>query len=763
MKTTESTQIRANTLRALLPSGGHVLALAVLLGTLVVVVVAWRYARDREVRAAEVEFITSTGEVSGLIRERLANYELVTRGGASLFASLARPTPRHWRSYVDGMNIRNRFPGMVGLGFAAHVPGGRLDDLQLQWRESGYGLLQVYPRGHREIYGPILYLEPKTPENLAAIGYDMYSEPVRRAAMQAARDTGEARLSGTVHLLQDGAQKSTGLLLYLPVYRSGDRPQTVAARRQSAQGWVYVPLRMKTFVQQSLGTANREARFRIFDLSQGAEELLYTTVIAQGGQTPAFRHSQVVQWYGRRWRMEFDSPPIEAAVPGLARLDNTLALGLFVALLMYAIAWVLAHTEARAQRIAERMTEDFGRSEQRFRSAMQYSAIGKALLDSEGRITLANPALGDIVGRDPASLLGVRFDSLFEDEQSLALGGMGGSGTDSSGTGDHGDREADGDGVHRSTRRLHREGGIPRHAHLTYAPVLGNVGEDIHGLVQVEDVTERLRAEARVHALNRTLEARVTLRTRELSAANQELEAFAYNVSHDLRAPLRSIDGFSRILTERYGASLDDSGRDYLGRVCKAAGRMGELIDAMLTMSRLTRSELKLERVDLSRIASELLEELQLDEAGRRVEGRITPGLEVVGDAVLLRNLLSNLLANAWKFTRGRDNARIEFGVESVIESSANLKGEPSEPSEPSVNRRGEFYVRDNGAGFDQQYVDKLFRPFQRLHSQAEFAGHGIGLASVKRIVERHGGSIRAVGVEGEGATFYFSLPGGAD
>ncbi|MHB8912079.1 MAG: CHASE domain-containing sensor histidine kinase [Lysobacter sp.] len=732
MKPTESTASRAHTLRAMMPNGGHVLALAVLLGTLAVVLVAWQYARAREVRVAEAEFIARTSEVSVLLRERLANYELVAGGGASLFTSIVRPTPRHWQSYVDGMNLRTRFPGIVGLGFAGYVPGGRLDDLQLEWLESGYGRLEVKPYGHREFYGPILYLEPKTPANLAAIGYDMYSEPVRHAAMQAARDTGEARLSGTVHLVQDGAQKSTGLLLYLPVYRSGDHPRTVAARRQSMQGWVYVPFRMKTFVQQALGTANRDARFRIFDVSEGAEELLFTTVIAQGEQTPAFRHTQVVERYGRHWRMEFDSPPIEVAVPGLTRLDNTLALGLFVALLMYAIAWMLARTEARAQRIAERMTEDFSRSEQRFRSAMQYSAIGKALLDSEGRITLANPALGDIVGRDAASLVGVRFDSLFEDEQPATTGGQN-------------DRGTDGDGVYRSTRRLHREGGIPRHAQLTYAPVRGNVGEDIHGLVQVEDVTERLRAEARVHALNRTLEARVALRTRELSAANQELEAFAYNVSHDLRAPLRSIDGFSRILTERYGAALDDSGRDYLARVRKAAGRMGELIDAMLTMSRLTRSELKLERVHLSRIANELLEELQLGEEGRRVEYRITPGLEVVGDAVLLRNLLGNLLANAWKFTRGRDDARIEFGVES------------------GIDHEDEFYVRDNGAGFAQKYVDKLFRPFQRLHAQADFAGHGIGLASVKRIVERHGGSIRAVGVEGEGATFYFTLPGGAD
>lgn len=736
MEAPNTTPLSPNNLRAMMPTGGHVLALAVLLGALVLVLAAWHYARVRELRAAEIEFIARTGEVGDLLRQRLVNYELVARGGAALFASVARPTPRQWQGYVDGMNIRRRFPAMVGLGFAGYVPGGRLDDLQLEWRESGYGLLEVQPHGHREFYGPILYLEPKTPENLSAIGYDMFSEPVRHEAMQAARDTGDAHLSGGVHLVQDGAKKSSGLLLYLPVYRSGDQPRSRAARRTSLQGWVYVPFRMKVFVRAALGNAHRDARFRIFDITGGAEELLFTTVIAAVEQTPAFRHSRIVEQYGRQWRLEFDAPPIDVAVPGLGRLDNTLALGLFAALLMYGIAWMLARTEARAQKIAERMTEDFSRSEQRFRSAMQYSAIGKALLDSEGRIRLTNPALEAIVGRTAESMRGERFDSLFEDEQPMGAGDQPTGGTD-------------GDGVYRSTRRLHREGGIPRHAQLTYAPVRGNVGEDIHGLVQVEDVTERLRAETRVHALNRTLEARVALRTRELSQANQELEAFAYNVSHDLRAPLRSIDGFSRILIERYGTSLDDGGRDYLDRVRNAAGRMGELIDAMLTMSRLTRSDLKLERVDLSRIAGELLEELQLGEEGRRVERRITPGLEVVGDAVLLRNLLSNLLANAWKFTRGRDDACIEFGIKFGIEFG--------------INQDDEFFVRDNGAGFAQKYVDKLFRPFQRLHSQAEFAGNGIGLASVKRIVERHGGSIRAVGVEGEGATFYFSLPGGGD
>ncbi len=715
------------------PRRGYLLALAVLLGSLFIVVAMWRAAYEREMSAAQVRFVSRTEEISNLLRERMINHELVTRGGAALFATVARPSPRQWQAYVDGMDIGARFPAMVGLGFAGHVSHSRLAQLQTEWRDSGYGMLEIVPRGRRNEYGPILYLEPKTPENLAARGFDMFSEPARQAAMRAALETGRPRLTGPVHLLQDGHMQTTGLLLYMPVYRSGDMPATAAARRQSMQGWVYIPLRMHRFVEDALDSSYQSQRFRIYDITAGVETLLYTTVPERNGEQPAFRHSADLDHYGRRWRIEYESAPLHLAAPRLSNLQNTLAVGIFASLLMYAIAGILARTEARARKIAARMTEDYRRSELRFRGAMHYSAIGKALLDSDGRIVEANPALGRIVGRAPAELAGERFGSLFEGEE----------GNDPVYEG-AGDGQADGNEAHRAMRRMHREGGLPRHAQLTYSRVPGNVGQDITGLVQVEDVTERIRAEARVHALNRTLEARVAMRTRELSLANQELESFAYSVSHDLRAPLRSIDGFSRILLERYGDRIDEAGQDYLTRVRKAAGRMGELIDALLKMSRVTRGELREERVDLSRMAVEVVEELRTDDPVHRPEVNIEPGLEVDGDTALLRNLLSNLLGNAWKFSVGRVDARIVFGAERTDAGET------------------EYYVADNGAGFPQDYVGKLFRPFQRLHAQDQFAGHGIGLASVRRIVERHGGSIRAEGREGEGATFRFTLPGAA-
>lgn len=703
----------------LLPRGGYLLALMVLLGALVLVLVAWHYAREREMRAAEVRFGTRSAEIVDRLYQRLVYYELVARGGTALFASMARPTPQQWADYVQSMNLQPRFPAARGLGFIGYVSSNSLDDLQIEWRESGYGQLNIRPHGLRPRYAPILYLEPRTPENVAAIGLDLLSDPGSGEALQAALESGAAQLNGP----SPGAVPED-LMLYIPVFQGGEHPRTASMRERSLQGWVYLPFNIERYVTLAVGKEYDNLGLRIYDMSAG-DQLLFASRHQEGRS--AFHHKATLEVYGRKWRMEFDSPPESIAAPPLRGLENMLALGLIASLLLYGMVFTLARTEDRAKVIAMHLTENYRRSEQRFRSSMEHSAIGKALLDSEGRIVEANPALGRIVGRTLESLVGQPFESLFEDEEQSLL--------------PRDDGKTDARGVRRATRLLRREGELPRQAQLTYAPVPGNVGEDVTGLVQVEDVTERVRAQAHVQALNRTLEARVAARTRELSQANQELESFAYSVSHDLRAPLRSIDGFSRVLLERYGEQLDEGGRDYLRRVRKAATRMGDLIEAILQISRLGRAELRREPLDLSRMAAEVIEELAAGEPGREVAVRIVPGLMATGDAALLRNLLGNLLGNAWKFTRGREHAVIEFGAVD------HPDGEP------------EFYVRDNGAGFAQAYVDKLFRPFQRLHSQEEFSGHGIGLASVRRIIERHGGRIRAEGREGNGAVFYFTLP----
>jgi len=251
----------------------------------------------------------------------------------------------------------------------------------------------------------------------------------------------------------------------------------------------------------------------------------------------------------------------------------------------------------------------------------------------------------------------------------------------------------------------------------------------------IRDVTERKRAQEAIQRLNQEMR----LHSVELEAANKELEAFSYSVSHDLRAPLRSIDGFSQALIEDYGGKLDDQGRDYLRRVRAAAQRMAQLIDEMLGLSRVTRSEMRHEPVDLSMMARAVAEELRKTDPQRCVEFSIADGLAAQGDPQLLRILLDNLMGNAWKFTSRKSPAKIEVGA--------------AQPNGEKV-----YFVRDNGAGFDMNYAGKLFSPFQRLHRQKEFPGTGIGLATVQRIIHRHGGRVWAEAERGEGATFYFTL-----
>jgi signal transduction histidine kinase len=234
--------------------------------------------------------------------------------------------------------------------------------------------------------------------------------------------------------------------------------------------------------------------------------------------------------------------------------------------------------------------------------------------------------------------------------------------------------------------------------------------------------------------------ARLESRTEELQTLNREMEAFNYSVSHDLRAPLRGIDGFSQALQEDYADKLDDAGRDYLQRVRQAAQRMGHLIDDLLRLSRISRQQLNFNPVDLSAMAEAIVYELQQREPQHRPQITVTPGLSTRGDRDLLRIALENLLGNAWKFTGQTSKAHIEVGQE-------------------YQDKERVFFVRDNGAGFDLAHADKLFTPFQRLHTTSEFPGTGIGISLVQRIIHRHGGRIWATGAPQQGATFYFTLP----
>jgi light-regulated signal transduction histidine kinase (bacteriophytochrome) len=258
-------------------------------------------------------------------------------------------------------------------------------------------------------------------------------------------------------------------------------------------------------------------------------------------------------------------------------------------------------------------------------------------------------------------------------------------------------------------------------------------------LVLAASCAERKSVEEEFRRLSSELERRVQQRTSQLEGINKELEAFCYSVSHDLRAPLRTIRGFSEVLLDQYKAQLDARGQDYLRRTSDAGLQMDKLIEDLLKLSRVARGEIQHQQINLSGIAQQIAEELTKTEPTRTVEFAIAPNVSANGDERLLRLVMDNLLRNAWKFTGKKPQARIEFGREN---------GDTSP-----------FFVRDNGVGFDMTYAGKLFGVFQRLHSVSDFSGSGVGLAIVQRVVNRHGGRVWADAKVNSGATFFFTLP----
>jgi PAS domain S-box-containing protein len=433
--------------------------------------------------------------------------------------------------------------------------------------------------------------------------------------------------------------------------------------------------------------------------------------VAAGRPREALRTATATRWEGQGWGVRKDGSRYWAETVIAALRDER--------------ATVTGYSLVTRDITDRRRTEEAVRaSEAKFRGLLEVAPDGIVIADREGRIVLANSQAQRMFGYTAEELAGQQVEILMPESVRAA----------------HAAHRADYHARPR-TRPMglgldligQRKDGRRFPVEISLSPM--GAGEEALVMSAIRDITERRKIEERVHALNRALERRVA----ELAAVNRELEAFSYSVSHDLRAPLRSIDGFSQALLDEYADRLQGPGQDYLRRVRAAAGRMAELIDDLLNLSRVTRQEMRREPVDLSAMARTVVAQLQRAEPDRQVEVAIADGLAAEGDPQLLRLVLENLLGNAWKFSAREPRPRIEFGA-----------------METDGARR--YFVRDNGVGFDMAYAGKLFGAFQRLHGMTEFPGTGIGLATVHRIVTRHGGTVSAEAEVGKGATFSFTL-----
>lgn len=689
------------------------LPLLVFVGCMFLAAVVSRQLTIARETAERSEVQTASHTMLEQMQMRLNAYEIVLRSTASFISNRPAFDREAFSGFITSQGLRDSFPGVQVIGYAAWEPSD----------ESPVA--------------KVVYVEPPRPENMRLLGFDLMSEGARRDAIEECIRTGEPVATAPVIVALDEVRpnRGPGIVFFAPV-RS--EPLDAAS---SVRGIAFLSFHTGDLFNAILGPSPLIA----YSVTDGSAVLGGSAALLdQEKGSRAVERSLDVP--GRRWLFT-------------GWKEGESWRGLPLGFTIYAIAFAAATflslivgREIRGRSAAENLAERVRASERAAATAEERYRLFVAQ-SSEGiwRFECAEPPDRESSAAEQADAILTRA-VVAECNAAFAL---------MCGRADAGElvdkplSEVFGEGTVWSIELLTqfvRNGyrvtgfeaeetvaGLPRvHLHSLVGIIEDGQLRRAWGVVRAV-TTERL-AQREITQLNVELEARVNERTAALHEANQELEAFTYTVSHDLRSPLRTIAGFGRILSEDYGDSLDEEGRTLLGRIESAAVRLSQLIDALLAYSRLSRVAMEISEVDFSELAHRIADELR-DASRRPVEVRVEQGLVIRADASLLEILLANLVSNALKFTSKIPQAVIEIG------------------------RNGEeFFVRDNGAGFDPAYADRLFKAFERLHNERDFPGNGIGLASVERIVHRHGGSVRAESAPDQGATFYFRLePAGPD
>ncbi|MDT3735506.1 MAG: CHASE domain-containing protein [Denitratisoma sp.] len=712
----ESTQARRRQDNAAAPPGnglGMWPAWLVLLISLVATAAIWQWTAARIEEQMRTDFQARVADIRGSLESRLAGYSLVLRGAAALFSASEEVTREDWHEYVAGLQLPSEYPAIQAVAFARYVPAGGLDSLVRQVRASGVADFTVWPEGRREHYVVNVFTEPYSGLNVKALGYDMWQDGIRRQAMEQALQSGRATITRKITLKVDEGAPVPAFIMYLPVF---DRSRT------TLHGFVLSPFRMPDVAGVALAIHDG------VEMTEAA--LLYRGPREKADHTPRFSASERMPVAGREWVLSFASEPSLEKAAAANRPLQVLAIGIVISLLLFAVMWSVVSMRRRAVLLAERMTRSLSESERKYRLITENASDVIWLLDVDTqRFLYVSPSVERLRGFTPEEVMSQpMLEALTPQSRELLQRIL----PENIAEFQRGVRKTyineveqprkDGSAVWTETStRFERD---PTSGHLV-----------VYGVSR--DITERKVAERRLRDFNAELERRVHQRTAELERANRDLESFSYSISHDLRAPLRAINGFSSILASEERERLSADGKDLLDRVAKAATRLGQLIDDVLEYSRAGRLAKADERVDLRVLAQKISGELEETYPHTAITVGGLPTVQ--GDPTMLRQILINLVGNACKYSSRRAQPMVEIGAQ--------------EGQDEVV-----IHVQDNGAGFDMRYADKLFGMFQRLHPESDFQGTGVGLAIVKRLVERHGGRVWAEAEPDRGATFRFTL-----
>jgi PAS domain S-box-containing protein len=701
--------------------------LVVALGLTLTAFIAWRAKIMTEQREA-LQFQNTTSQMTHAIAARVDLYVSLLRGASGVLCNPVRYTADDFRQYVEALRLEENYRGIQGIGFVAKVNY----EPSPQFLPSAAGAdgadgaeILVWPDRDEGIGFAVTLIEPADNRNGRSLGFDMFSEPVRRAAMERAWQTGAPSATGRVTLVQDASEeRQAGFLIYLPVFASD--PDDAG----ELLGFVYSPFRADDLFSGIFGPVTETFMVEVYDgPTTIRERRLHVSGI--GAVEPAQWLEQPLDVAGRRWTIRYADNFVSSRGPIVAL--GVAAVGLVLTVLLSLLFRNLAVGRESSERHAAalRESEQAARDNERLKQAILDSALdGIITVDDRGLIVEYNPAAERLFGYDRDEAVGQALVELILPPQSIDLAREELERAFVTGSGPLLGRR-----VEVTARRSSGEL-FPIEVAISRVDQRGRPFFTAY----LRDISSRRRAETQLAQFQAKLERRVQQRTAELEDANQQLESFSYSVSHDLRAPARHVLGFAQLLQRHLGNYEDAAVQRLVGVITDSAKRMAKLIDDLLEFSRTSRQELRRSRISSHELVAEVRRVLSPEMTDREIEWEIEPLPDVEGDRGLLTQVWTNLLSNAIKYTRRRAQATIRITADET-------------PGEVV------FSIADNGTGFDMTYANKLFGVFQRLHREEDFEGTGIGLANVARIIQRHGGRVWAEGQPDVGATFHFSLP----